>query len=120
MIIPVGPRTVIASIDNTGNNPTNWTAVFDPAVMAIRWNVYEVYKIIVDIPDNVGFTHWVIYIGPYRYEGAAAAKILTWSDFQPMRVDSGESVYFYFDTSNGSPPTCTMWCQVNDEYARPA
>ena len=95
--------------------------MFDPATVAIHWSIYEVYKIVVDL-TNAGSSviSWTVFIGQQPYEGFEASNIATWSDFQPMRVDGGETVYFYFNqsTAGTSPPRVTMWCQVDTDIAR--
>ena len=116
----LGPRSATAVDDITGNNANKWTASFGPADMAIHWSEYQVYKMVVNIAQSAGVVPFTVYIGQHQYEGFQTSAIATWSDPQPMIVDSGETVYFYFDepSSDGTPPTVTMWCQVDLDVAK--
>lgn len=109
-----------AGVDNSGVNTGNWTAIFDKAVVGINYNTYEVYKMVVELNPSAGVVSWTIHIGQRAYEGYQSSVIATWSDPNPMVVDSGETVYFYFSepTSDGTPPVVTLWCQVDDSNAR--
>lgn len=116
----MGSRRVVAAPDTTGNNAGNWTVSFDPATMALHWTQYEVYKMVVSLNSAAGVVAWTVYIGINAYEGFQASTIATWSDPQPMIVQSGESIYFYFNelSSDNTPPVVTIWIQVDEDYAR--
>jgi hypothetical protein len=107
----LGPRTVTASLDQTGNNAGNFTAVFDPKTVGINWTQYEVYKIVVATPSTTTVSSWTIFIGINQYDGFQSAGTATWSDTTPMRVDSGESLYFYFKSQVAAK--ITIWTQVD-------
>lgn len=115
-----GPRRAVAAVDQTGNNAGNWTAQFTPADMAIHWTMYEVYKMIVNIADSAGVVNFTVFIGQHQYEGFQTSGTASWSDAQPMRVDGGETLYFYFTepSSDGTPPSVTIWTQVDTDVAR--
>ena len=115
----LGPRRVVAAPDQTGNNPGKFTAVFDPNTVNVKWTQYEVYKQVVTNATASGVVGWRIFIGINQYEGYQSQGTATWSDAQPMVVDSGETVYFYFDlATTGVPPIVTLWIQVDLDIAR--
>lgn len=116
----LGPRRVVASADKTGNNAGNYTAVFDPDTMSVKWTQYEVYKMVVNNPKSNGVVTWTVYIGINQYEGFESSGQATWSDPQPMVVDSGENVYFYFDNAvaTSAAPTVTLWIEVDLDTAK--
>lgn len=116
----MGSRRVTAVDDPTGNNTGKWTVVFDPLAISIAYTKYEVYKMVVELASVAGIVSWIVSIGIFHYEGFEAQSIATWSDSQAMIVDSGETVYFYFNepSSDSTPPVVTIWTQVDDSYAR--
>lgn len=118
--ISQGPRTVTAVADTTGRNTGLWTASFDPSVIGIHYTQYEVYKMVVRLNASAGVVSWTIWNGAHPYEGFQASVIATWADPTPMPVDSGETLYFFFNepSSDGTPPMVTIWCQVDNESAR--
>lgn len=117
---PLGHRIATAVADTTGNNTGQWTVAFDPAAMSIHWTMYEVYKIVININQSAGVVSFTVFIGQAQYEGFQSSTIATWSDVQPMPVDSGETLYFYFNepSSDGTPPTVTIWIQVDLDIAQ--
>lgn len=116
---PLGPRRVVAKADTTGNNAGNYTAVFDPNTVNINYTLWEVYKMVVTIPTADGIGGWQIFIGINQYEGYQSSGNATWSDPQPMVVDSGETVYFYFNIpTSKSAPTVILWTQVDLDIAK--
>lgn len=94
--------------------------MFDPNTINVKWTQFEIYKMVVSIPTANGVVGWQIFIGIHQYEGFQSLGNATWSDPQPMVVDSGENIYFYF--TNAAPstaaPTVTLWVQVNEDIAR--
>lgn len=120
MKLPIGKRRVVAVADTTGNNVGNWTVMFDPATMSMHWTMYEVYKIVVNVAQSAGIVPFTVFIGQGQYEAYQTSVVASWSDPQPMIVDGGETLYFYFTepTSDGTPPNVTIWCQVDLELAQ--
>ena len=118
--LPLGPRRLTASADTTGNNSGNYTCVFTPEIMSVKWTQWEVYKMVVNNPLANGVSQWTIRIGIHQYEGFQSQGVATWSDHQPMPVDAGENLYFYFNipVSTGAAPTVTLWIQVDLDIAR--
>lgn len=117
---PIGPRHLTAVIDSTGNNAGNWTISFDPATMAMHWSMYEVYKIVVNVNQSAGVVPFTVYIGQRQYEAFQTSVVASWSDTVPMIVDGGETLYFYFTepATDGTPPSVTIWCQVDRDLAK--
>ena len=122
-MLPVGSRTVTALLDPTGNNTGNYTAVFDPAAVSVNWTQFEVYKIVVVIPILVGLVGWTVYNGLHIWDAFQSSGFASYEG-TPMVVDSGETVFFYFDESiqnsptNNPPPIVTMWLQVDLDIAK--
>lgn len=118
--VPLGARTKVATADNTGRNSGKWTVAFEPADLAIHWTIYEVYKIVVNIAQSAGVVPFTVFIDNNQYEGFQSSTIATWSDPQPMAVNSGATLYFFFSepTSDATPPTVTIWVQIDDVVAR--
>lgn len=94
--------------------------MFDPAVMSTHYSMFEVYKMIVNVNQSAGIVPFTVYIGQRQYEAYQTSVVASWSDQQPMIVDGGETIYFYFTepTTDGTPPTVTIWCQVDDNLAK--
>lgn len=118
--VPLGSRSKTAIADTTGRNSGNWTVAFEPADLAIHWTIYEVYKIVVNISASAGVVPFTVFIDNNQYEGFQSSVIATWSDPQPMPVVGGATLYFFFaeQATDGTPPTVTIWVQIDDAVAR--
>lgn len=117
----MGPRGPLKAVpDPTGNNTGNWTILFDPSQVLISWTQYEIYKMVVTINSAAGVVPFQVWNGPHPYSGFQTASNAEWSDYQPMIVDSGETVYFYFQevSSDNTPPQATIWTQVDLDIAK--
>jgi hypothetical protein len=94
--------------------------------MSVGWTQYEVYHIVVSIPPLMGLVGWTVYNGLHQFDAYQSSGFASWSDPQPMRVDSGETVFFYFEEmvlnspQNNAPPIVTMWLQVDLDIAKAA
>lgn len=74
---------------------------------------------VVAIPAADGVVGWKIYIDLHQYEGYQSQGNATWSDAQPMVVNSGANLYFYFNNPvSQAAPTVTLWIQVNLDIAK--
>jgi len=125
-LLTIGSRNATAVLDPSGNNTGNYTAVFDPASVAVGWTQYEVYQIVVQVPLLMGLVGWTVYNGLHVWDAFQSSGFATWeaAGETPLTVDSGETVWFYFDEmvmnspNNNPPPLVTMWLQVNLDIAK--
>lgn len=104
----LGPAFAIGTPDKTGFNAGNWTVVFDPPTLNISAPNFECYHIIITGPIGSSFT---IFIGPNQYDNVQRGDNNSWDPHQPMKLQQGQTVYFYWNTGAGAAPTVTMWFQ---------
>lgn len=71
---------------------------------------FECYHIAIQGPAGSSFQ---IYIGDKFYDFVENGDINSWDPSQPMKLISGNTVYFYWNVSTGTPiPTVTMYFQT--------
>ncbi len=71
---------------------------------------FECYHIAIQGPAGSSFQ---IYIGDKFYDFVANGDINSWDPSQPMKLVAGNTVYFYWNVSSGTPvPTVTMYFQT--------
>jgi hypothetical protein len=84
-----------------------WTVVFTPRDLAIGVN-YEVYHAAISGPANSNFQVW---IDSTFYDYAVRGDINSWDPAQPMAVQPGNSLYYYWNTSATPVPKVTLFCR---------
>lgn len=88
-------------------NPGKWIVTFDPRTLGISIPEFECYHIAVtNGPPGSKFT---IYIGSSLWDSVAPGDTNSWDPAQPMPLEQGQSVYFYWNTGNTGTPMVTMW-----------
>lgn len=109
MPLGLGSARATGTITPTGNiNAGNWTVHFDPAVIGISAPLFDCYHIVISGPAGSAFT---IYIGPRFYDNVIPGDKNSWDPNQPMHLQQGDHIYFYWNTGSGSAPEVTMWFQ---------
>jgi len=106
----LGARTLTGSADTTGQNPGNWTIVFDSKAFNVATPYFEVYKILVSGAPNSTFD---IFIGANQWEANQRGDVNIWNGSQ--QLDPGTELRFFWsdaDTDN-NPPTVTMWLRFD-------
>jgi len=109
--LPLGPRMLIGTVDETGNNAGNWTVAFTPDVFAI--NVpFEVYHIIVNGAPGSTFT---VFVENNQWDNVQVGDINSWDPSQVLGMRPGQSLYFYYSdaVTDLTPPTVTVWLRAS-------
>lgn len=105
----LGSRSVAAAPDTTGNNPGKLSSVFDPSVLSIQVPWFECYHAVVSgiaVPPASA----TIYIGTRLWDANTFGAVGSWDPAQPMLIQPGDSVYFYWSLAEGAAaPVTTMW-----------
>lgn len=97
-----------------GNNlyvPGAYTVKLGPQQLGVAGGVgnFECYHIAIKGPPGSSFQ---IYIGNKFYDFVQNGDINSWDPAQPMKLISGNNVYFYWNVKTGTPvPTVTMFFQ---------
>lgn len=102
----LGKLTQKAETDD--ENPVSsggWVIRFDPAAIGIRIDS-EVYHIAVKGPTGSTFEVWV---DTTFYDIVARGDKNSWDPSQPMHIQSGSTIFFYYDTSAGTAPKATLF-----------
>lgn len=82
-----------------------WTIRFDPASIGIRVDA-EVYHSAVKGPAGSTFEIW---IDTTFYDVVARGDKNSWDPAQPMFVQPGSTIYFYYDTAAGTAPKASIF-----------
>lgn len=104
----LGSRQVTGAVDPT--NPVTaggWTCAFTPSVLNILQQ-FEVYHIAVKGP--VGSTFQVFQDTTF-YDAVSRGDLNSWDPSQPMLVQPGRTLYFYYDTATSPAPLVTIYCR---------
>lgn len=106
----LGPRKVVGSADQTGNNLGNWTVVFDPGVQSVNVPYFEVYKMLINGAPNSTFD---VFIGANQWELNQRGDINTWNGAQ--QLTPGTQLYFYWSdpVTDDNPPTVIIWLRYD-------
>ena len=107
----LGPAMATGALDKTGFNPGNWTVVFDPPTIGISAATFECYHIVITGPAGSSFS---IYIGPQFWDNVQRGDTNSWDPNQAMKLQSGQTVYFYWNTGAAPAPQVTMWFQESN------
>lgn len=86
---------VIAPVGQT--NAGNWTCTFQAADIGISLPEFECYRIVItNGPPNSTFT---VYIGNRLFDSVNPGDTNSWDPNNPMKLQSGDAIYFYWDSS---------------------
>lgn len=108
MPLGLGNAVAVGSISTMGVNTGKWTVTFDPATIGISHPLFECYHIVISGPPGSAFQ---IYIGNKFWDNVTPGDVNSWDPNQPMKLQNGDYVFFYWNTGSGSPPTVTMYFQ---------
>jgi hypothetical protein len=90
------------------NNPVfagGWTIAITPADMGIRVPS-EVYHIAIQGPAGSTFQ---VFLDTTFYDNVTRGDINSWDPSQPMHVQPGTTIYFYYSTNATPAPKATLF-----------
>lgn len=107
--VGLGARKAVGAADTTGNNPGNWTVVFDPNAINVNVGHFELYKLVVKGAAQTAT--FDVYVNVNQWDTAVYATHNSWDPVQPLLLTPGDSVYFYYSSksSDGNTPTIWAW-----------
>ncbi len=108
----LGSRLAKGKIDNTGANPYGngfWSVTFDPAILAMSTNLFEVYHMTVQGPAGSSLQ---VYVDTTFYDATSSGDLNSWDPNQVLIMRGGQSLYFYWNSSSTPQPVVTIWCQL--------
>lgn len=102
----LGNRTGNGYLD-PGNKVTagGWTVKFDPAALSVPSGA-ECYHIALTGPIGSRFQVW---IDETFYSASSRGDLNDWDPNQPMTIDSGKTIFFYWNTALGAVPKVTIF-----------
>lgn len=90
-------------------NAGNWTATFGPQVLGVSLATFECFRIAVKGgPPGSSLT---VYIGTSFWDSTTPGNDTAWDPNQTMKLQQGQTVYFYWNSATATVPTVTMWLQ---------
>lgn len=89
-------------------NAGNWTVTFDPPALGVSIALFECYHIVIQGPPGSAFQ---IFIGNRFYDNVTPGDVNSWDPNQPMKLQQGDTVFFYWNTNALPAPTVTMYFQ---------
>jgi hypothetical protein len=98
--------TGVISPPFASQNSGQWTVTFDPPAIGVTVGEFECYHIVISGPPGSSFQ---IYVGSNFYDYVTPGDINSWDPHQPMLLNQGDTVYFYWLTATGSAPVVTMY-----------
>ena len=107
--VGLGARQATGVADQTGQNPGNWTVTFDPQTINVGINNFELYKLVVKGAANTAT--FDVFVNTNQWDTAVYAVHNSWDPQQPLLLNSGDVVYFFYSTpsSDGNTPKITAW-----------
>lgn len=106
---PPVPKT--AAADQTGKNPGNYSAVFQPSDFRVNVPYFEIPRIV--ITGGVILSTFTIYLATQLWDTAVIGfgGITVWSARNPMLINPGNEVWILFAiaTSGNTAPAVTIW-----------
>lgn len=109
--ISLGMRPATASLNNnldsTGRNTGNWTAVLGPSNIAINHNYFELYHLA--IQGGPAGSILTIYLDNAFYDTTPNAMVNSWDPNQPLIMQPGDTLYFYWNKATGTAPLVTAY-----------
>lgn len=111
MTAPLGYADKEGTIAMAGQlNAGNWTVGFTSADIGISLPRFECYRIV--IKGGPPGSTFDIYIGNRLYDSVAPGDTNSWDPNNPMKLQAGDSVYFYWNSSAANfPPFVAMYFQ---------
>jgi hypothetical protein len=109
----LGPRSAMGLTNLV--NPLGagfWTVAFTPAVFSISVP-FEVYHAAVSGPANSNFQVW---IDSTFYDYAVRGDINSWDPAQPMVIQPGNTLYYYWNTASSPTPNVTVFCRETSAF----
>lgn len=85
-----------------------WTVTFDPAVIGINAEKFEVYHIAVNGPIGSSFR---VFLDTTFYDNVDVGDLNSWDPAQPMHVIKAQTIFFYYNVATGSAPVVTIFCR---------
>lgn len=104
----LGNRQATGKLD--ANNKVlagGWTVQFTPQDLNIQQH-FEIYHIAVRGP--VGST-FQVYQDTTFYDAVPRGDLNSWDPSQPMHVQPGRTLYFYYDSVLSPAPQITIYCR---------
>jgi hypothetical protein len=106
----MGSRSLTGELDQTGQNPGNWSVVFDAKAFNVGTPYFEVYKIIVSGAPNSTFD---VYIGANQWEVNQRGDTNVWNGVQQLTPGT-ELRFFWSDSAtDGNPPMVALWLRYD-------
>lgn len=104
----LGSRQATGVVDPS--NPVTaggWTVAFTPQVLNIPQH-FEVYHIAVKGPVGSNFQ---VYQDTSFYDAVPRGDLNSWDPAQPMHVQPGRTLYFYYSSAVAPAPLVTIYCR---------
>ena len=106
----LGSRSAQGQLDNTGQNPGNWTVTFPPNLINVTvFTDFEVWKIVVT--NGAPGATLEVFVNNYLWDTAVYATQNSWDPQQPLILRPGDTLYFYYSdpATDGFQPTVWIW-----------
>lgn len=106
----LGPAEASGVIAPAGSlNAGKWTVTFDPHTLGISLPRFECYHIAIkNGPPGSTFT---MYVGTNLWDSVAPGDVNSWDPNQTLKLQQGQTLFFYWNTGTGTAPDVTLWLQ---------
>jgi hypothetical protein len=104
-----GPRSAYGVADsNNILGAGNWTVTFDQALIGVQVQC-EVHHIAIAGPSGSSFQ---VYIDNTFYDYVARGDINSWDPSQPMLINPGQTLYFYWNSAVNPAPKVSIYLRA--------
>ena len=107
----LGFRQATGVLGSDGQNPYGnglWAVTFDPKILAVSTNDFEVFHIALTGPLGSQVQVWV---DRTFYEITQHGDVNSWDPNHPLHMNGGSTLYFYWNSSVAPAPMVTIWLQ---------
>ena len=107
----LGTRPVTASLNaSPTSNPGNWSALMPSSIMAVSVPNFELYRFSV-INGPLGSTLTALLDQDvFTVTPAGTGDNNTWVAFQPLEINKGQTLSFFWNSSTATSPAPLVTC----------
>lgn len=112
----LGFRQATGTLISDGSNPYGngfWVVTFDPKILAVGSNDFEIYHIALKGPTGSKIEVWV---DRTFYDTTQHGDVNSWDPNETLHMNGGQTLYFYWNVSATPAPFVTIWMKTSSGF----
>lgn len=112
----LGFRQAFGVLSSDGMNPYGngfWTVTFDPKILAVSTNDFEVYHLALKGPTG---SQVQVYVDRTFYDITLHGDINSWDPNRVLPMNGGSTLYLYWNIATLPAPQVTIWLQRTSPF----